>query len=58
MQKYIFYKNGINSFNYKCIGSHKRLWIHYVLCLGMTGRVFLVELCGFFFLNIINTFQS
>ena len=49
-------KNGIKSFNISCTGSHKRLWIRYVLCLEMIGRVFLVELC--FFQNIINTFQK
>ena len=47
VQKYICYKNGVNSFNFSCTGSHKRLLICYVLCLEMIGRVFLVELFVF-----------
>ena len=47
MQKYICYKNGINSLNFSCAGSHKRLQIRFVLCLEMTGRVFLDEACVF-----------
>ena len=39
-QKNICYKNGNNIFNFSCIGSYKRLWIHYVLYLEMTGRIF------------------
>ena len=42
VQKYICYENDVNSFNFSCTGSHKRLWI--VLCQEMTGRVFLAEL--------------
>ena len=33
-------KNSINSFNFSCIGSSKRLWIQYELLLEMSGRVF------------------
>ena len=35
MQKHICYKSGINSFNFSCTGSHKRLRIRFVLCLKM-----------------------
>ena len=45
MQKYFFYKNGYNSFNFSCTGSPKILQKHSVLCLEMTGRMFQVELC-------------
>ena len=48
VQKYISFKNGINFFNFSCTGSHKRLWLYYVLCPEMTGGVFLVKLCDFF----------
>ena len=47
-QKYTCYRNGINSPNFSYVGSHKELWIGFVIFLEMTGRVFLVELCGFF----------
>ena len=46
-QKYNCFKNGSNSFNVSCTGSHKRLRIRFVLYLEMTGGVFLVELCVF-----------
>ena len=55
MQKYIFYKNAINSFKFLCTGSHERLWIRYVLSLEMTRRSFLNEL---YILNIIKAFQK
>ena len=43
MQKYLYYKTGINSLNFSCTGSHKRLRIGFVLCLEMTWRVFFVD---------------
>ena len=47
MQKYISYKNGYSSFDISCTGSPKKLQIHFVLFLEMTGRVFLIELSVF-----------
>ena len=49
MQKHICYENNINNFNFSSIGSSKLLWIHYVLCVEMIKKVFLFELCFFFF---------
>ena len=54
VQKYACYKSGINSFIFSCIGSCKRLRIHYVLWLEMTGRVFFVELWFFFLVNLLH----
>ena len=56
LQKYFFNKNSINSFNFSCAGSHKRLWIHYVQSLEITGRIFSVELYSSF--HIINASQQ
>ena len=53
IQKCIYNKNGINSFNCSCTGSPKRLWIDYVLCLEMAGRIFLVKVCVFFFFLLL-----
>ena len=54
-QKYVNSKNGINSFKFSCTRSHKILWTHYVLCLQMTGRIFLVKLFEIFsIINICN----
>ena len=47
MQKYICYKNGVKSLNFSWTGSHKILRKCFVLCLEMTGRVFLFELFSF-----------
>ena len=55
IQKYISFKNGINSFKFSCTGSHKILWTHYVLYLQMSGRIFSIELCVFlYFINSLN----
>ena len=45
VEKYVYYKNNMNSFNFSCTGSYKRMWIYYILHLEKTRRVLLVELC-------------
>ena len=57
VQKYIYYKNGIDNFNSSCTGFHERLCMHYFLCLKMTVRVFLVEF-PIFLTYTFNTFQQ
>ena len=47
VQKGICYKKGINSFNFLCIGSHKRLRKRFAICVEMTEKVCPVELCVF-----------
>ena len=47
MQKYTYYKNGIYNFKFSCTGSHKKFRKHFVLCVEMTEKVFLAELCVF-----------
>ena len=51
VQKYIRYKNGINTFNFSCTESRKRLWIHYVPYPEITGKIFLVEWWFFFLMQ-------
>ena len=44
MYKSVFtIKNRSNSFNFSRLWSNKILWISYMLCLDMTGKVFSVE---------------
>ena len=47
VQKYICYKNGMSFQKSFYTVSYEKLYMRYVLCLEMTGRVFLVELHGF-----------
>ena len=56
VQKYTCSKNGFNSLNFSSTGSHKSLWMHYGLCLEMTGREFLIKILRF--ISIINIFQQ
>ena len=53
MQKYIFYKNGIDSFSFSCTRSHKILWIHNILQIEMTGRECLIELLSLLFFTLL-----
>ena len=46
------YQNIIVNFHFSCTESCKRLWPHYVLCLEMTGREFLVKF-WFTFLTLL-----
>ena len=43
-------KIGVNSINVSYTGLHKRLWIHYVIWLEITGSMFSIELYIFSFI--------